>query len=112
MRGTVQIWCLCVAVGLLVLPGVPVSVGAGEFPERPITAVIAFAPGGAPDILFRPMAELAKKHLGVPVAIVNKPGGGGITGSAEVARAKPDGYTVLMNFGGGEILVSPHLEKV
>lgn len=85
---------------------------AKEFPEKPITAIIAFAPGGAPDLLFRPMAELAKKHLGVPVVIVNKPGGGGIPGTAEVARAKPDGYTILMNFGGGEQLISPHLEKV
>ena len=112
MSVTVRIRCLCIALGILLLSGVPGVVRAGEFPERPITAVIAFAPGGAPDLLFRPMAELAKKHLGVPVVIVNKPGGGGLTGTAEVARAKPDGYTVLMNFGGGEIVVSPHLEKV
>jgi len=85
---------------------------AKEYPEKPITAIIPFAPGGAPDLLFRPLADLAKKHLGVPVVILNKPAGGGVAGSAEVAKAKPDGYTILMNFGGGEHLVSPHLEKV
>jgi tripartite-type tricarboxylate transporter receptor subunit TctC len=99
------------ACGMLLASQVALA-AAREFPERPITAVIAFAPGGAPDILFRPLAELAKKHLGVPVVIVNKPGGGGIPGTNEVAKAKPDGYTVLMNFGGGEVLASPHLEKV
>ncbi|MFB3819197.1 MAG: tripartite tricarboxylate transporter substrate binding protein [Candidatus Methylomirabilales bacterium] len=112
MGSAVKTARLVLALGLLVLAGSTLPAWAREFPERPITAIIAFAPGGAPDILFRPLAELARKHLGVPVVITNKPGGGGIPGTAEVARAKPDGYTILMNFGGGEVLASPHLEKV
>jgi len=82
------------------------------YPERPINAIMPYAPGGAPELIFRPLLESARKYLGVPVVILNKPAGGGIAGTQEVAQAKPDGYTLLLNFGGGEQLVSPHLQKV
>jgi len=85
---------------------------AKDFPEKPVNAIIPFAPGGAPDLLFRPLSDLAKKHLGTPIVVLNKPGAGGVTGTVEVAKAKPDGYTILMNFGGGEHLIYPYLEKV
>ena len=102
---------------LFILTGVILLVtsavqGAEKFPEKPVNAVIGYAAGGAPDLVFRPLAEIAKKHLGGPIAIVNKPGGGGISGTLEVLKAKPDGYTLLLNFGGGEHLLFPHLEKV
>jgi tripartite-type tricarboxylate transporter receptor subunit TctC len=60
-------------------------------------------------MVFRPLLEVVRKKLGQPVVIINKPGGGGVAGSGEVARAKSDGYTLLLNFGGGEHLVEPHM---
>jgi len=98
--------------GIILCGGTSLPSAAPEYPEKPINAIIPFVAGGAPDLLFRPLSEIAQKHLGVPLVIFNKPAGGGMAGTQEVARAKPDGYTILMNFGGGEHLVSPHLEKV
>lgn len=99
-------------VGITLCGGIRLPLATPDYPEKPVNAIIPFAAGGAPDLLFRPLSEVAQKHLGVPIVILNKPAGGGIAGTQEVARAKPDGYTILMNFGGGEHLVSPHLEKV
>jgi tripartite-type tricarboxylate transporter receptor subunit TctC len=82
------------------------------YPEKPIQAIMPFAPGGAPEMVFRPLLEILKKKLGQPVLIINKPGAGGLAGSGEVARAKPDGYTLLLNFGSGEHLVEPHLSDI
>lgn len=102
------IFILAVALGWVTSP----VLGAEKFPEKPVNAIIGYAAGGAPDLVFRPLAEIAQKHLGGPIVIVNKPGGGGISGTLEVVKAKPDGYTLLLNFGGGEHLLFPHLEKV
>jgi len=99
-------------LGLTLGGDISAPLAAPYYPERPINAIVPFAAGGAPDLLFRPLSEIAQKQLGVPIVIQNKPAGGGMAGSQEVARAKPDGYTILMNFGGGEHLVSPYLEKV
>jgi len=99
-------------IGITLCGGIRLTLATPDYPEKPVSAIIPFAAGGAPDLLFRPLSEIAQKHLGAPIVILNKPAGGGMAGSQEVARAKPDGYTILMNFGGGEHLVSPHLEKV
>ena len=62
-------------------------------------------------MIFRPLLDIVGKKLGQPVVILNKPGAGGMAGSGEAARAKPDGYTLLLNFGSGEHLVEPHLSN-
>lgn len=65
-----------------------------KFPNRPITLIVNFGAGGSTDAAVRPLAQVAEKQLGVPIIIVNKTGGGGTVGLAELARAKPDGYTI------------------
>ncbi|MDB5745020.1 MAG: hypothetical protein JWR68_3335 [Polaromonas sp.] len=66
------------------------------WPARPITMVVPFPPGGLADLVARPVAEAMSRELGQPVIIENKAGAGGGIGMGLVARAKPDGYTVLM----------------
>lgn len=69
---------------------------AQEFPTRPITLVIPFAAGGSTDLVGRLIAESMTASLGQPVVVENKGGAGGNLGAAQVAKATPDGYTILM----------------
>ena len=66
-----------------------------EFPSKPVTLIVPFAPGVAADLLFRAIADLAAKHLGQPIIIDNKTGGSGTLGISQMAAtAKPDCYTI------------------
>lgn len=67
-----------------------------QWPERAITLVVPAAAGGTTDIAARVLAEKMGKDLGANIVVENKGGGGGSIGTAQVARAKPDGYTLLM----------------
>ena len=68
---------------------------AGAYPSKPVTIVVPFAPGGATDVLPRLFAERLQAELGQPVVIENLSGAGGTIGLARVARAAPDGYTIV-----------------
>ncbi|HZY16315.1 MAG TPA: tripartite tricarboxylate transporter substrate binding protein [Ramlibacter sp.] len=67
------------------------------FPDRPIEAIVPWPAGQELDILARAMVPVMSKHLGVPMAVINRPGGGGVVGTTEATRAKPDGHTILFN---------------
>ncbi|MGE0874294.1 MAG: tripartite tricarboxylate transporter substrate binding protein [Burkholderiales bacterium] len=67
---------------------------AQKFPERPITMIVPWAAGGSTDQSGRALAKAAEKHLGQPIVVLNKPGASTTIGMAELARAKPDGYTI------------------
>ncbi|MBK1662675.1 tripartite tricarboxylate transporter substrate binding protein [Paracraurococcus ruber] len=69
----------------------------GAFPSRPITIMVPWAPGGTTDILARTLAEPLRLALGQPVLIENRSGASGNIGSAVVARAAPDGHSILFN---------------
>src|SRR5512134_2946982 len=87
--------------------------GAQErFPTKPIEVVVPFAAGGSTDVLGRLVAKHAPKYFDKPVVIVNKPGGGGVTGTEGVVRSKPDGYTLYLGYGSGHDLVEPHFQKM
>lgn len=68
---------------------------AQDYPKAPVQIVVPFAPGGAVDIFWRTIAETVNKHLHGTIAILNRPGGGGVVGTSAVVNAKPDGYTLL-----------------
>ncbi|MFI5444147.1 tripartite tricarboxylate transporter substrate binding protein [Polaromonas sp. UC242_47] len=68
----------------------------GAWPVRTITMIVPFPPGGLADLVARPVAEAMSRELGQPVVIENKAGAGGGIGMAQAAKAKADGYTVLM----------------
>jgi tripartite-type tricarboxylate transporter receptor subunit TctC len=72
------------------------AVAQGAYPAKPITMVVPFPPGGLADTVARPVAEAMSRELGQPVVIENRAGAGGGIGMAYVAKAPPDGYTVLM----------------
>ncbi|MEO3472309.1 tripartite tricarboxylate transporter substrate-binding protein [Roseomonas sp. CAU 1739] len=67
-----------------------------EYPNRPVTVVIPFAAGGNGDIVLRAISTPLAQRTGQPLVIDNRPGAGGLIGSAQVARARPDGYTLLL----------------
>jgi len=81
-----------------------------EYPEKPIKVIVPWGAGGDSDLTTRIWADAVEKELGVPVVVVNKPGGGGVVGTAFVARAKNDGYT-LINAGLSNMLVTPNFSK-
>jgi tripartite-type tricarboxylate transporter receptor subunit TctC len=83
----------------------------GEFPTRSIELIIPWAPGGPSDTMGRIVAPELGKILGQPVVPVNKPGASGALGAALLAKAKPDGYTILI-VSNSSLTVFPHFEKV
>jgi tripartite-type tricarboxylate transporter receptor subunit TctC len=83
----------------LVLAAVPASAQQAPWPNKPIRYIVPFAPGGTTDILARVVGEKLSAALGQQILVENKAGQGGSLGSAELARAAPDGYTI----GGGTI---------
>lgn len=76
------------------------NVAAAEWPEKPITIVVGYAPGGANDVIARFFAEKLQSVLKQPVIVENRPSVASIVGAQAVARAKPDGYTLLMGASG------------
>jgi tripartite-type tricarboxylate transporter receptor subunit TctC len=72
------------------------AIAQGSWPTRSITMIVPFPPGGLADLVARPVAEAMSRELGQPVVIENKGGAGGGIGMGLAAKAKPDGYTILM----------------
>ncbi|MGL4271708.1 MAG: Bug family tripartite tricarboxylate transporter substrate binding protein, partial [Pseudomonas paracarnis] len=79
---------------LLALPGISPALAA--WPEKSLTMVAAFPPGGTTDIMARLVAQHLQNELGQTVVVQNKPGAGGTVGAASVARSQPDGYTLML----------------
>ena len=84
------------AIATLLLSCVTLAMAQNAWPTRAITMVVPFPPGGLADLVARPVAEAMSRELGQPVVIENKAGAGGGIGMGQVAKARPDGYTVLM----------------
>lgn len=72
----------------------PMTSIAADYPNRPVKYVVPWPPGDLEDVLTRLIAEEMSKETGKPATVVNKPGGAGIIGAAEVSRARPDGLTI------------------
>jgi tripartite-type tricarboxylate transporter receptor subunit TctC len=74
----------------------PLASAQDAYPSKPVTMVVPFPPGGVADIVGRPLAAAMQKLLRQPVVVINRTGAGGAVGMAAVAKAPPDGYTILM----------------
>jgi tripartite-type tricarboxylate transporter receptor subunit TctC len=96
-------------VSAAALMGLP-AIAQGDFPGKPLTMLVPFPPGGVADAVGRPVAEAMGRALGQQMIVENKGGAGGGIGMAQVAKARPDGYTVLMALSS--VVVLPEADKV
>jgi tripartite-type tricarboxylate transporter receptor subunit TctC len=90
---------------LAVLPALAI---AQEFPTHPIKVIVPYAPGGLPDTMTRIVGGRMGDSLGQQIVVENRGGAGGITGSEAVAKAPPDGYTLLVA-DVGQVAINPHI---
>src|SRR5262245_63310036 len=93
MRASIRALCLALACAMLACA----CPAAAAFPDRPIRFVVSFPPGGAADGVARVLAEGLSARLGVPVVVENQGGAAGTIAGGMVARAAPDGYTMLVS---------------
>ncbi len=84
--------------------------GAAGYPERPVKMLVGFGAGGITDITARQVAEEMSQVLGQPVVVENRSGAGGNIATAELARAQPDGYTIMLA-SPGQLVVNPLTQK-
>ena len=93
----------------MALPAARAAHAQGTWPDRPIRVVVPFAAGGNADVIARILAPRLQERLGQPIVVENRPGAGGAVGAAEVARARPDGYTLLIG-SNGPLSVNPAVQ--
>jgi tripartite-type tricarboxylate transporter receptor subunit TctC len=103
-------FCFLSAVFALFLGLAAESSAQEKYPNRPITVVAPFPPGGVADLMARPVAAAMEKVLKNPVVVVNKTGAAGAVGMSYVANSKPDGYTLLMALSS--ISIIPEADKL
>ena len=102
---------VCLGISATALAAASASAGAADWPLRPVTLVVPYSPGGNTDMMARLAGQYLADKLGQPFVIENRAGGGGSVGAIAVARAQPDGYTLL--FGAStQIINIPMLQKV
>ena len=89
---------LSVAFAFIVLCGSFDFAGADDYPTRPITLIVPFPPGGSTTVMARNVADKMSATLGQPVVVENRGGAGGTIGTRSVAKAAPDGYTILLSY--------------
>jgi tripartite-type tricarboxylate transporter receptor subunit TctC len=80
------------------------------YPTQTVTLIASAAPGGTTDLAARMIADPLSKALGKPVVVDNRPGGAGAIAASAVKRAKPDGYTLLVQYSGFQV-ITPHVVK-
>ena len=89
-----------VVVLAFALPMMPIAMADDTYPNKPIRIIVPFTPGGSPDILARAVGQKITESTGAAVVVENVPGAGGTIGADRVAKATPDGYTLLMGHVG------------
>lgn len=102
---------IAAAAALALMPSLVTAQGGSEtYPSKPVTMVVVFPPGQAGDLLGRILGDALTKIWGQTLLVDNRAGAAGTIGSAYVARAKPDGYTLLLS-STGPMAVAPHFYK-
>lgn len=94
-----RIYLLAAAVAVLSGLPTPPALAQANYPARPITMILGFAPGGPSDVMARVLTKKMEETLKQPIVIENKAGAGGTIAGAMVARAAPDGYTIMLATG-------------
>jgi len=102
-----------IAVALFAFMALPaITTAADTYPSKPITAIVPMAAGGSSDLMARAIEKFWTKYSPQPLVIVNKPGGGGVVGTEQVVRSRPDGYMLYIGYGSGHDVVMPSLQKM
>lgn len=94
---------LRVGAASLLAPGAFATLAASRYPQRPVQLVVAWPPGGGTDTLARLIADGLRRELGESVLVINRAGASGLIGTTAVARAEPDGYTLLLDTGNSTL---------
>lgn len=89
-----QLVCVIIVIESLLFVLFPAITVAVEYPTKPITLIVPFGAGGTIDVLSRSLADIAKRHLGQPIIVENKPGAASVIGYKAVISKPPDGYTI------------------
>ncbi|MBM4278228.1 MAG: tripartite tricarboxylate transporter substrate binding protein [Deltaproteobacteria bacterium] len=110
MEKVKKMFWVSVLCSLLIIP--TLAGAQDKFPTKPIELVVPFAAGGSTDVLARLVAKFAPKYFDKPLVVINKPGGGGVTGTEGVVRSAADGHTLYLGYGSGHDLVMPHFQKL
>jgi tripartite-type tricarboxylate transporter receptor subunit TctC len=97
---TLRIWMRTLVLGAVLVAGLASAAPAQTYPSRPIRMIAPFPAGGLVDVLARAVGDELSKALGQPVIVENRPGAGGNIGADVVAKAEPDGHTLLMTSPG------------
>ena len=92
MTGLIRSTVTAGMVGLMTAFGAVAA--QAEFPERPLTMIVAFSPGGGTDVAARSLVPFIEQYLGGSITVVNRPGAGGEVGFTALAQSEPDGYTI------------------
>jgi tripartite-type tricarboxylate transporter receptor subunit TctC len=97
-------------VGVALIAASPARAQAQDYPNRPVTLVVPYAAGGGLDVLARMLAQKLTERLGKPFVVDNRPGAGTVIGANSVAKAAPDGYTILLGTSSA-FAINPTLHK-
>ncbi|HEX6363604.1 MAG TPA: tripartite tricarboxylate transporter substrate-binding protein, partial [Albitalea sp.] len=104
-------WTALAALGgASALAASPAFAQAQGYPSRPVHMLIPYPPGGTTDVMARTLEDPLSKALGQTVLVENKAGASGVLAAREVARGKPDGYTLFF-VNSGNLAVTPHVQK-
>src|SRR5262245_17460654 len=88
----------------------PLAAAQEKYPSKPVTVIVPQAPGGANDVIARIVAQKISENTGVSFVVDNRPGAGGNIGTAAAAKAPKDGYTIMLQANGPQV-INPALYK-
>jgi tripartite-type tricarboxylate transporter receptor subunit TctC len=103
-------YAFALALVAVIAAGPTAALGADAWPSKPITVINPWAPAGPADIVARPIMQKLSERLGQPIVVENRAGANGVIGAGIVAKAKPDGYTLLFSHVG-PIAISPAMQS-
>lgn len=89
-------FCIALSALAMAAAAAPLAAASDDYPSRPVSILVPYPPGGASDVTARLLADKMSQSMGVPVVVENRPGANGVIATDAVAKARPDGYTILM----------------